>query len=110
MVTGLGSSFRHCFRKSFFGVFELFNFVHFVTAGLLNLIDIYSVCTHLFLFQALFSKTKYLIVDLLKIQRGETFTAILHSAANTQQQVLNQDSLKTFLGLLSSNVKSIVIS
>ncbi|KAL5259979.1 hypothetical protein ACHWQZ_G010183 [Mnemiopsis leidyi] len=38
--------------------------------------------------QALFSKTKYLIVDLLKIQRGETFTAILHSAANTQQQEL----------------------
>ena len=37
--------------------------------------------------QALFSKTKYLIVDLLKIQRGETFTAILHTAANTQQQV-----------------------
>lgn len=38
--------------------------------------------------QALFSKTKYLIVDLLKIQRGETFTAILHTAANTQQQEL----------------------
>ncbi|XP_063679643.1 ras GTPase-activating-like protein IQGAP2 isoform X4 [Bolinopsis microptera] len=38
--------------------------------------------------QALFSKTKYLIVDLLKIQRGETFTAILHTDANKQQQEL----------------------
>jgi len=38
--------------------------------------------------QAMFSKTKYLIVDLLKIQRGETFAAILHTPANTQQQEL----------------------
>lgn len=38
--------------------------------------------------QALFSKTKYLVVDLLKIQKGETLTAILHSEANKQQQEL----------------------
>lgn len=37
--------------------------------------------------QALFSKTKYLIVDMLKIQKGETFTTIIHSPANLQQQV-----------------------
>jgi len=38
--------------------------------------------------QALFSKTKYLVVDLLKIQKGETLTAILHTEANKQQQEL----------------------
>eukprot|EP00116_Pleurobrachia_bachei_P003141 sb/3463403/ len=38
--------------------------------------------------QALFSKTKYLVVDLLRIQRGESLTSVLHTGANKQQQEL----------------------